>query len=263
MRGTTDGWRSRWLGRNTFGRGPGARRAGFVAGLLAGVLLLMAGAVACGGDTDAGPGDTAAGPTPSPTIVGTARPVGVTGPQPGFVASWYGRDEVEQAAPGGDAQLHRILTDLRQKTLTMAGVMGDLTARCENDRIDLAPGAVTPCVTVYDGLEMAWEIIVSRDAPPGALWVSYRIEPPPVALLTATNVYQLFWQVATSVPGFHFDDPRCDEIPAAILVGRGMAGEKADTGYRCQYLAGAAGDPVRNRVDLRVLIDDEGAVTFE
>ncbi|UGQ11160.1 hypothetical protein LO772_30875 [Yinghuangia sp. ASG 101] len=198
----------------------------------------------------------------SPTIVGTARPVALTGPQPGWVSSWLDRDEAKQGVPTGDPALYSVLIDLRQRVLTMAGAVGELNARCENDRINLTPGAVTQCSTVYNGLEMVWAVTVSRDSPPNSMFVSYRVSPPPVVLLTAANVYQLFWRTTAANTMKTIDDPRCDEIPASVLVTRGTPYENADTGYRCQFLGGAVGDPVRRRVDQRVMVRDTGSVTF-
>ncbi|MCL9759814.1 hypothetical protein [Frankia sp. AiPa1] len=183
-------------------------------------------------------------------------------PQPGYVAAWYGRPEVEPSR-GGDATLQTILAELRRKTLTMAAEGGTLEASCDNDRIVAVPQAANHCSTVYNGLRIDWTVGMGGYDPPGSDWLTYGFSPPSVALLTATNVYEQVWKLATAVPGFPLKDPRCDVIPAAVLVKIGATGQKADTGYRCQYLADADNDAGHMRRDLRVLTDDEGQTTVE
>ena len=201
-------------------------------------------------------------PRPSPTIPGgPPRPVRITGPQPGYVAAWWGRPEVEPSE-GGDATLQSILAELRRKTLTMAAEPCTLEVSCDK-QIIAVPQAINHCSTVYNGLRIGWTVGMGGYDPPGSDWLTYVISSPSAAFLTAANVYQQFWKLAMALPGFPLEDPRCDVVPAAALVKIGTAGQKADTGYRCQHLADADNDAGHQRFDWRVLVDDEGRTIIE
>lgn len=166
-------------------------------------------------------------PVPDPTVTeGLELPIEVTGPQPGY----FNGDDVKLAAalppaPGTDASLtDKVLHELQERTLRLAGVPGRVSASCPKGPVPNQDGANAGCTVVYEGVEVNWAVVIESV---GFTFTSYRVYLPETSVLVDAGVYGAFWEM------YHekSDKLRCDVIPHITTT-------KLDrySGFECQYL---------------------------
>lgn len=181
------------------------------------------GGSASGGSSAGGSG----APVPEPTVTeGLELPVAVTAPQPGY---FNGSDEKLAAAlpppPGTDATVtEKVLHELQEDTLRLAGVPGRMTASCNGGQVPNKAGESTGCTIVYEGVEVTWAVVIQSV---GFGSVSYRTYQPETGVLVDTGVYGAFWEMY----GEKSDTLRCDVIPHVSVVTLDRY-----SGFECQYL---------------------------
>ncbi|MBB1245803.1 hypothetical protein GL263_19920 [Streptomyces durbertensis] len=141
----------------------------------------------------------------------------------------------------------KVLHELRQRTLRMAGVEGKTSGECAGGELTMEAGATTKCTVDYEGVKVPWDVTISDNYKPGSFVFSYQAKPLK-AVLTAKSAYGNFYKLNNSTS----DQLRCGEIPDAVLVELGE-----DTEYRCQYLIKS-----QNRWSDRAVAVREMGVTF-
>ncbi|MBB1255937.1 hypothetical protein [Streptomyces alkaliterrae] len=153
-----------------------------------------------------------------------------------------------EPSPGRTATVtEKVLHELRQRTLRMAGVDGKTSGECAGGELKMEAGATTKCTVDYEGVKVPWDVTISDNYKPGSFVFSYRATPQK-AVLTAKSAYGNFYKLNNSTS----DQLRCSEIPDAVLVDLGE-----DTEYRCQYLIKS-----QNRWSDRAVAVREMGVTF-
>ncbi|WP_436774530.1 hypothetical protein [Yinghuangia sp. YIM S09857] len=166
-------------------------------------------------------------PDPDPTVTkGLELPIEVTAPQPGY----FNGDDAKLAAalppaPDIEASLtDKVLHELQEKTLRLAGVPGRISASCPKGPIPNKAGGNAGCTVVYEGVEVNWAVVIEGV---GYAFTSYRTYLPETGVLVDAGVYGAFWEM------YHdkSDKLRCDVIPHLTTA-------KLDrySGFECQYL---------------------------
>lgn len=184
------------------------------------------------GTPDASPSpttpSTSSSPISAPTVTeGVELPVRITGERPElFKGNQAELDAALPPPPGQDASVtDKVLHELREDTLRLAGVPGRITAAsCTSGKIPNKAGESTGCTIVYEGVEVTWAVVIESV---GWTSVSYRKYPPKTAVLVDTGVYGAFWESYRN----QSDELRCDTIPHISTVELDR-----DTGFKCQYL---------------------------
>ncbi|MFE2053032.1 hypothetical protein ACFXAS_31680 [Streptomyces sp. NPDC059459] len=197
-------------------------------------------------------GDGGTGPSAAPTI--RKLPVIVDSEEPELVDIGSERSEMGLPPASGDASLtERVLGELQEKTLVMAGIRSEVSAGCEGGQVTPKPGHKTLCTVTYQGAKLTWDVWVSDVSGSGpAQFIWYDVYPPDSGLLLAKAVYGRFWNQHHQTA----KELRCDRIPALRTAKFGD-----DTGYECHYLD-ADGDEPR-WVREKVLFDTGGPVFQE
>ncbi|MEU8140035.1 hypothetical protein [Streptodolium elevatio] len=166
-------------------------------------------------------------PVPDPTVTeGLELPVKVAAPQPAY---FNGDDAKLKAAlppaPGSDATVTaKVLHELQEDTLRLAGVPGRMTASCNGGQVPNKAGESTGCTIVYEGVEVTWAVVIQSV---GFGSVSYQTLQPETGVLVDTGVQGAFWVM------YHdkSDELRCDVMPHVSVT-------RLDrySGFECQYL---------------------------
>ncbi|MEE1928640.1 hypothetical protein V1J52_10610 [Streptomyces sp. TRM 70351] len=221
--------------------------------------LLTAG---CGGDTEDDAASTATptaaagaavdeetgAPADGARPEGEQRPVVVEPPAEEPVRS----NPTLSPSPDSGADLtEKIIYELRQRTVEMAGVVKDTEGSCEGGEVTLKAGATTACTITYEGVEVPWEVNIADDYEEGSFIVRYDIAPTK-GVLVGETVRAEFWKLQNTMS----DDLRCDELPEVELVEI-----DTDTGYRCQYLIEEDDGP--GRYSDRIVKVDDRDVEFD
>lgn len=144
----------------------------------------------------------------------------------------------------------RVVHDLRERTLAMAGVAGTTTGSCGRGGIELKAGATSTCTVTYESLEIPWDVTVSEEYQPGDSAVRYRAKPLK-GVLTAKGVGGRFYEQQS---GRGVEEVWCSEIPDAELVEL-----NTPTDHRCQYLLDSGGE---KRWSIRVVEVRPSGVSF-
>ncbi|MEU8135337.1 hypothetical protein [Streptodolium elevatio] len=233
----------------------GGAAARAAAPALVAAALLAGGCTADGGNMGVDPIAASPGPSVPPQIVGRELPVAVHD-RPDLM-DYPEMDESVPDAPYGASVLDQVTTELRRETLLMAKVYGEVTARCQGNRVVVAPDAVTSCTTTYQGVEIPWTVAMDDDVVPDSLVINFYTVQPLAELLTPQRVQDAFYMFHSHMS----DQFRCDTMPAAFRVERGTAAAHTDTGYRCQYLGLAEGG-VRTWVDVPIKVTRDGGIAY-
>ncbi|MGA4848486.1 hypothetical protein ACOBQB_20315 [Streptomyces sp. G5(2025)] len=194
---------------------------------------------------------------PRPTATAEKLPVVVSSSEPALIDAAWERSEMGlPPPPGSDASLtERVLDEIREKTLVMAGIRAQVGTRCEGGQVTVKKGEWTLCTASYQGVELVWEVLV-EDVTGGGAWtvqlIDYQVFPPDSGVLLAKAVHGRFWAQHHE----HAKELRCDRIPPLKRVTL-----DEDTGYRCQYLD-VDGD-VPRWVNTKVILDAAGPVFRE
>ncbi|MFF8639659.1 hypothetical protein [Streptomyces sp. NPDC015345] len=203
------------------------------------------------------PGPDGGGPAPRPAAAVKKLPVVVDSAEPELIGTDLGRSAMGlPPPPGSDASLtEKVLDEIREKTLGMAGIRAQVGARCEGDEVTVKKGEWTVCTATYRGVKLAWEVLV-EDVTGGGAWtvqfIDYHVFPPDSGVLLAKAVQGRFWDQYRK----DAKELRCDKMPPLKRVALG-----ADTGYRCQYLD-VEGDAPR-WVNAKVFLEEFGPVFRE
>jgi hypothetical protein len=174
----------------------------------------------------------AGSPAPSATATVKKLPVVVDSEEPALVDIDSGRSEMSLPPASGDAPLtERVLDEIQEKTLVMAGISAKVSAGCEGGRVTPKAGHKTLCTVTYQGVKLTWDVWVADVTGGGSgtvQFIRYDVYPPDSGVLLAKAVYGRFWDERHKTA----KELRCDRIPPLKTVTLGD-----DTGYECQYLA--------------------------
>ncbi|GAA4033340.1 hypothetical protein [Streptomyces plumbiresistens] len=158
------------------------------------------------------------------------------------------RSEMGLPPASGDAPLtERVLDEIQEKTLVMAGIRAKVSAGCEGGQVTPKAGHKTLCTVIYQGVKLTWDVWVADVTGSGIVQLTrYNIYPPDSGVLLAKAVYGRFWDEHHKTA----QELRCDRIPPLKTVTLGD-----DTGYECQYLDADDGSPrwVREKVFLETV----------
>ncbi|WP_411152337.1 hypothetical protein [Streptomyces sp. A30] len=187
-------------------------------------------------------------PAPSTTATVKKLPVVVDSEDPALVDIDSERSEMGLPPASGDAPLtERVLDEIQEKTLVMAGIRAKVSAGCEGGQVTPKAGHKTLCTVTYQGVKLTWDVWVADVTGSGIVQLTrYNIYPPDSGVLLAKAVYGRFWDEHHKTA----KELRCDRIPPLKTVTLGD-----DTGYECQYLDADDGSPrwVREKVFLETV----------
>ncbi|MBU7598201.1 hypothetical protein JGS22_011385 [Streptomyces sp. P38-E01] len=136
------------------------------------------------------------------------------------------RPKINPEPPRDASETERVVHDLREKTLAMAGVEGRTAGSCAGGDVTMKAGATTTCTVTYEGLKVPWEVTISDRYEPGSFVFTYQAKPQ-MGLLTAKGVGGEFFKQQNRRG---VDRVQCSEIPDAELVELNI-----QTEHRCQY----------------------------
>ncbi len=193
--------------------------------------------------------DGASSPAPNATATVKKLPVVVDSEEPALVDIDSERSDMGlPPAPSGDASLtERVLDEIQEETLVMAGIRAKVSAGCEGGEVTPVVGHKTLCTVTYQGVKLTWDVWVANvDGSEIAQIIRYNVYPPDSGVLLAKAVYGRFWDEHHKTA----KELRCDRIPPLKTVTLGD-----DTGYECQYLEADGDSPrwVRAKVILETV----------
>ncbi|MCX4902880.1 hypothetical protein [Streptomyces sp. NBC_00878] len=170
------------------------------------------------------------GPAPGTTATAERLPVEVGAAEPELMDTDTSRSEMGlPPKPGSDAPFtERVLGEVQEKTLLMAGIRAKVSAGCEGGQVMVKTGQKTVCTVTYRGVKLPWDVWVEDVAGGGPVQlIHYQIYPPDSGVLLAKTVYGRYWELRHKSA----KEMRCDRIPSLKTVT-----VDDDTGYECQYL---------------------------
>ncbi|MFP8963023.1 hypothetical protein ACLIYP_21050 [Streptomyces nanhaiensis] len=151
--------------------------------------------------------------------------------------------------PERDADFtEKVIHELRERTVRMAGVMKSTSGSCEGGEITLKAKAATECTIAYADVEIPWTVTISDSYKEGSFFIQYNAEPGK-GLLTGEGVRAKLWEDNHQ----YSDEMRCEELPEAEVVDL-----DADTGYKCQLVNEKSDGSGEYTVDMAVKVKRGG-----
>lgn len=216
---------------------------------LVGVVAVGVLAVGCGSsdsDDKSGPADNSATPSASTDpggaadgddaqaddgdVEGEELPVKIDAPVKELLED---RPKISPEPPRDASETEKVIHDLREKTLAMAGVEGKTAGSCAGGKVTMKASATTTCTVTYEGLKVPWEVTISDKYKPGGIIFMYQAKPLK-GVLTAKGVGGEFYKQQKQRG---IEEVQCSEIPDAELVEL-----NTQTEHRCQYLLDEGGE---------------------
>lgn len=170
--------------------------------------------------------DEKKGGAAEPSVIGSpvGKPISSPVPKPQRKG-----DSVPDPEPDAPFIEH-IKSELRTRTVEMAGALGKTSARCDKKSVQPAEGASITCTVTYEGIDVTWPVKFTGKPGFGGMGEGYEAKPS-TGLLTREGALEYFWG-NNAESG---TDLRCDTLPRIAKVPLGQM-----SGFQCSYFAAKA-----------------------